>query len=77
MKNSISVWLNVDIETLNNRVKQNYKRPLLKKKNYQAEMKKLYTERKKIYELANHKIECGKLSKENITKKIIELYEKY
>ena len=40
-------------------------------------MKKLYTERKKIYELANHKNECGKLSNENITKKIIELYEKY
>ena len=29
-----------------------------------------------IYKLANHKIECAKVSKKNIVKKIIELYEK-
>ena len=77
LKNAISVWLDVDIETLNKRVKKNYKRPLLKKENNQVKLKELYTERKKIYELANCKIECGTLSKENIAKKIITLYEKY
>ena len=33
--------------------------------------------RKDIYKLANHKITCDELSKENIVKKIITLYEKY
>ena len=77
LKNSISIWLNVDIETLNSRIKQNYKRPLLDKENNQAKLKKLYVERKKVYELADYKIECRKLNKKNIVKKIIELYEKY
>ena len=76
LKNAISIWLNIDIETLNSRIKNNYKRPLLKKENNQAKLKRLYVERKKIYELANHKIECGNLSKENIVKKIMKLYEK-
>ena len=58
LKNAISIWLNIDIETLNSRIKNNYKRPLLKKENNQAKLKRLYVERKKIYELANHKIEC-------------------
>ena len=77
LKSSISIWLDVDIETLNNRIKQNYKRPLLGKENNQVKLKELYIQRKKIYELSNHKIECGKLSKENIANKIIALYEKY
>jgi len=77
LKNAISIWLNIDIETLNSRIKNNYKRPLLKKENNQAKLKRLYVERKKIYELANHKIECGNLSKENIVKKIMTLYEKH
>ena len=77
LKSSISIWLDVDIETLNNRIKQNDKRPLLGKENNQVKLKELYIQRKKIYELSNHKIECGKLSKENIANKIIALYEKY
>ena len=77
LKNAISIWLDLDIETLNRRIKNNYKRPLLKKENNLVKLKELYTERKKIYELANHKIECGKLSKKNIAEKIIKVYEKY
>ena len=77
LKNSISIWLDIDIQTLNNRVKQNYKRPLLNKENNLTKLKELYSERKKVYELADYKIECGNLSKQSIVKKIMELYEKY
>ena len=35
LKNAISIWLNVDIKTLNQRVKWNQKRPLLKEENNQ------------------------------------------
>ena len=77
LKNSISIWLNVDIKTLSQRVKWNQKRPLLKQESNQKKLTELYTERKDIYKLADHKIVCDKLSKENIAKKIIALYEKY
>ena len=40
-------------------------------------MNELYEQRKNIYKLANYKIECDKLSIQDILKKIIELYEKY
>ena len=77
LKNAISVWLNVDMKILNKRVKWNQKRPLLKEKNNQKKLTELYAERKDIYKLANHKIACDKLSKQNIVAKIITLYEKY
>ena len=77
LKNAISIWLDVDTKTLNKRVKWNQKRPLLKEENNQKKITKLYTERKDIYKLANHKIACDNLSKDDIAEKIIALYEKY
>ena len=77
LKNAISIWLNVDIKTLNQRVKWNQKRPLLKEENNQKKITELYAERKNIYKLANHKIACDNLTKEDIAEKIIALYEKY
>lgn len=77
LKNAISIWLSVDIKTLNQRIKWNRKRPLLKEENNQKKITKLYAERKNIYKLANHQIACDKLSKKNIAEKIIALYEKY
>ena len=49
LKNAISIWLNVDIKTLNKRVKWNQKRPLLKEKNDQKKITELYAESKDIY----------------------------
>lgn len=77
LKNAISIWLSVDIKTLNQRIKCNRKRPLLKEANNQKKITELYAERKNIYKLANHQIACDKLSKKNIAEKIIALYEKY
>lgn len=77
LKNAISIWLNVDIKTLNQRIKWNRKRPLLKEENNQKKITELYARRKDIYKLANHQIACDKLSKKNIAEKIIALYEKY
>ena len=77
LKNAISIWLNVDVKTLNKRVRWNRKRPLLEEKDNLKKLTELYAERKDIYKLANHKIACDKLSKENIVEKIIALYEKY
>ena len=76
LKDSISVWLDINLETLHKRIKWNKKRPLLDKKNNQKKINKLYTERKNIYKLANHKIVCDNLSKEDVANKIIIFYEK-
>ena len=77
LKNAISIWLDANLKDLNKRTKWNNKRPLLNKENSQKEINKLYENRKGIYKLANNRIYCGNLSKKNIAKKIITLYEKY
>ena len=77
LKNAISMWLDTDLKTLNKRIKYNKKRPLLNKENNQKKIDEFYLERKNIYKLANHKIDCDNLNKENIAKKIIIFYEKY
>ena len=76
LKSSISMWLDTDLKTLNERIKWNKKRPLLDKKNNQIKINKLYSERKNIYKLANHRIVCDNLSKEDVANKIIIFYEK-
>ena len=77
LKNAISVWLDIDLKILNQRLKWNQKRPLLKKYSNQKKLNELYEQRKNIYQLADHKIVCDKLNKEDIINRIIKLYEKY
>ena len=77
LKNAISMWLDNDLVTLNKRIKWNKNRPLLGKKNNQKKINKLYAERKNIYKLANHKIVCNDLRKEDIANKIIVFYEQH
>ena len=76
LKNSISIWLDVDIKTLNKRINWNQKRPLLKKNDNEKKLNELYDKRKKFYALAKYKIKCDGLDKNNIINKIIDLYEK-
>ena len=76
LKDSVSIWLDINLKTLNRRVKWNKKRPLVNEEDSQTKINKLYAERKNIYKLAKHKINCNNLSKENIADKIIILYEK-
>jgi len=78
-KNSLSFWLDLNLKTINKRVKwnKNKRRPLLNKKNTEKIIKKLYSERKNIYKLAKYRINCNNLNKESIAKKIIFFYENY
>ena len=77
LKNAISMWLDNDLITLSKRIKWNKKRPLLDRENNQKKINKLYSERKNIYKLANHKVVCDNLSKGDVANKIIIFYEKY
>ena len=74
-KKCISVWLDWKNETLINRIKNSKKRPLAIKLNTN-EIKKLIIERSKIYNSSDYKINCDKLIKDQIAKKIIKFYEK-
>jgi shikimate kinase len=76
LKDAISVWLDVDIDILNKRVKWSQKRPLLQEENNKKILEKLYEKRKEFYKQANYKIACNKLNKQDVIKKIVTLYAK-
>jgi len=73
--NHISFWLNWDNTTLINRIKKSKKRPIAFNST-ENEIKKLISARSKIYSIANYKINCEKFSKNEIVKKILDIYEK-
>lgn len=75
-KLSVSFWLDVPIDLLINRLKRSKKRPLLNNKNINETIKKIYFERKKIYNEADFKIKCKSSKTEEIVDKILKLYEK-
>ena len=76
LKNSISIWLDVDAKTISERISWNDKRPLLDKEDDLDKINKLYSERKNTYKKAKYKIVCKDLGKNILVKKILNLYEK-
>ena len=76
LKNAISIWLDINPNIINKRIKWNKKRPLLNIENIKKKIDQLYSERKNSYKLANYKLDCDGLNKEIIAKKIITIYEK-
>tara|TARA_B110000261_G_C12909495_1_gene287842 strand:- start:206 stop:718 length:513 start_codon:yes stop_codon:yes gene_type:complete len=74
LMNHFSFWLNWDEETLLKRIKNSRKRPLAYKLNNQ-EIKQLIKKRSKIYSKAHFEINCNNLTKAEIVKKIIKIYE--
>ena len=77
LKKTISIWLDVNLKDLEKRIKWNSKRPLLNTQNKKKKINELYEKRKNIYKLAKHRINCNNISREIITNKIINFYEKY
>ena len=75
-KLTVSFWLDVRIDELVKRLSKSRQRPLLFGKNLSQTVKKIYFERKKIYNEADHRIRCNSLKSEQIAKKILNLYEK-
>ncbi len=75
-KFSVSFWLDVPIYELIKRLKKSSQRPLLFNKNISETVKKIYFDRKKIYNEADFKIKCRSLKSDQIVSKIMNLYEK-
>ena len=76
LKNAISIWLDINLNDINKRIKWNKKRPLLYSKNNLKKINEIYSERKNIYKLADHRIDCNNLNKETVAEKVITYYEK-
>ena len=73
---STSFWLDIPTHVLAKRLKNSNQRPLLYNKNISDVLKKIYFERKKIYNEADFRIKCESLRPKEITDKILDLYEK-
>ena len=74
LNNHFSFWLNWDDSILIKRIKNSKKRPLVFESTDQ-EIKAIIKDRSKIYSNAQFKINCNKLTKTEIVKKIIKIYE--
>ena len=75
LKTSVSIWLKVSLDKLHKRYRRNDKRPLLNKKKLDEEVRNIYLSRKKIYSLADFKINCDNIDKAKIVEKILYFYE--
>ena len=75
LSSCVSVWLKVDLDKLIKRYNKNDRRPLLNKKKLNTDVKRIYQSRKKIYSLANFKINCDNIDKIKIVQKILNFYE--
>ena len=74
LTNHFSFWLNWNESVLINRIKNNKKRPLAFKSTEQ-ELRIMIRKRTRIYTNAQFKINCNKLTKTEIVKKIIKIHE--
>ena len=74
LENHLSFWLNWEINTLIKRIKNNQKRPLALNLS-EKKLKELIKKRSIIYSEAMYKINCENLSKNEIVKSIINIYE--
>jgi shikimate kinase len=74
LSNHISFWLDWDESILLQRIRNSKKRPLVFKST-DKEIKEIIKKRIKVYSKAQFKINCNKLTKTEIQKKIIKIYE--
>ena len=76
IKNHISFWLNWNAETLIYRIKNSSKRPLAFKAS-KNQLANLINKRSNIYSKALYKIDCESLTKKEVVKKILDIYDKH
>ena len=74
LDNHISFWLNWSIKTLINRIKDSQKRPVAFNAS-KNELTDLIKKRSIVYSKAMYKIDCEKLTKNEVVKNILRIYE--
>ena len=74
LKNHLSFWLKNDAKIIINRIINNPKRPIAFNST-KNELLNLIKKRSKIYSKSMYNIVCDKLTKNEIAKKVIDIYE--
>ncbi len=74
-RSSLSIWLDLSVKLLLQRLKNIKKRPLLDGENLSLSINKIYSERKKFYNQSDFRIKCDTLEINQITNKIIKMYD--
>ena len=74
LDNHISFWLNWEIKTLINRIKDSQKRPVAFKAS-KNELVDLIKKRSLVYSKAMYKIDCENLTKNEIVSNVLKIYE--
>ena len=74
LKNHISFWLNSDYEILLSRIRNSKKRPLAFNSS-EDDLIDLIKKRSNTYSKALYEIKCDNLSKNEIVKKVLKIYE--
>ena len=74
LDNHTSFWLNWDSSVIISRIKNSSKRPIAYKLNLN-QLNELIKKRSDIYAKALYKIDCDGLSKKDVIKKIVNVYE--
>ncbi len=74
LENHISFWLNWEIKTLVNRIKDSAKRPIAYNLS-KLDLANLIKKRSTIYSKAMYRIDCENLAKNEVVKKILKIYE--
>ena len=74
LKNHLSFWLKNDANIIINRIINNPKRPIAFNST-KNELLNLIKKRSKIYSKSMYSIVCDKLTKNEIAKKVIDIYE--
>ena len=74
LKNHISFWLNWNFEILLDRIKSSQKRPLAANST-DSELIDIMKKRSSVYSKALYHINCDNLSKNEIVKNILKIYE--
>jgi|TARA_B110001450_G_scaffold51011_1_gene47632 shikimate kinase len=74
LDNHISFWLNWEIKTLINRIKKSQKRPVAFNAS-KIDLIELIKKRSIVYSKAMYKINCENLTKNEIVKNILKIYE--
>ena len=76
LKKHISFWLNWSDQIILNRIRNSAKRPIAYKLS-DDKLVELIKNRSDLYSKALYKIKCDNLSKNEIVKKVLRIYEKY
>ena len=74
-KSCFSVWLDLPPKEIFNRVKKNKGRPLLIGAKSTKDVENIYLNRKKIYALADYRLDCASKSAEDLVNEVKKIYE--